>query len=1306
MSFNPRRGDGRLNPKYKTKINEVLSSLADKSKKAEKEYKKIEKLKAKAVRASLDAKGTPEEKKKKRAKIKKQRDDEIQRRTKNRKVAFQNLDKYKEQIAVESKKQNIGLLISATNKAFVNDLFVKEGRKAYIKNVGIISEANFTKARVKQMDKRFNKAEKVYQTRKASGIVKGFKPKKTKRREFHNGVKTDYIYDFDDLDDNPSLINQMVLNVRRIMDNTMWRHPNAKFIVKVSATNNPFDTSNDLGARAFSLPAYGDYTRNEVLDILESKLERAIEEYDDEEEGLDERFDFKTLGISFITTPSKVMGAGGHKTIQMANAIWFISGTTSKSNCFYRAISFIRIMNDLNKKYELAEELLGEDNRHLLQKINERAKHMKKKINDTSGVSRKTTTEDDIQKWVDNCYGDGGRGSNWKCEVVIYNSVFCKIKTIRPTNYSTGVLTRYEVWCINHHFIPLIRWFDLNSIREICQRKLIKDKEKEEEQKDMNRAIVKHIATEIVDERDFEEFLEFKGIPTDIKGFGRIKWERIFKYEFGNDPNLVRKQINPMNNKIATYDFEATPNGTERGQFITYRASFAYNVLDSNDNFIRIATKSFGGKTAIKDWMEWLYTNRKEFSGYTLYAHNAGKFDLLLILGEYLLENDELWKIDTESLIVLNGAYLNIILFNEDGDNTFTLALKDSFRLLPAGLDKLCKEFDVPHKKMSGAVDFNEMNIDNCFGGVVDTPPKKLFSSDLFRLELGNRVYCDWDCIGLLEVMNKFKSEVYENMGSINITDCLTGASLSKKNYFLSYYDGKEMPIYTMNMEFDTFCRNGYFGGRNEAFFIGEQKTKIYYNDFTSLYPDVGRNRLPYGKPKKWSKTDIRKWNERLKEGKNPRPILGIIKVRAKTKRFDILPLHGFRKDNKLLFPHLVNPTEIYLWYNEFLYGHSLDAYEYELIDAISFGDPIFGIKKSEKETFWKNGVLSEFFNDAFDKKGKAKADGKLALAQCYKIVANSGYGFWGLNARGDNNEGRDGMEILKCDDDSFWDLMDKGYVSNMDNVGKYTLVRTSKPMPVKDFNVAIAAAICSEARIKLHKYMIAIRKFGGNLLYADTDSCICDLDITKYPEIMEEFCWDGNGDDLGSMKNEAVEKLEGYFKKKVMKDNPTYDECVDKSKIKEAVKSHMRKQSEADGDNDFYFDKGIIAGCKQYCLHKTTYDGGTIEASAAKGVARKLCYEDFHHLLYGSKMEEQKKYEEMIKAEKPDWEPPEGFRIYERQHQFRSGLISHICGDMNIVKTPVDKSMRINYLKGKCDGGDKVDGIIAKGYVEPIKLR
>ena len=41
----------------------------------------------------------------------------------------------------------------------------------------------------------------------------------------------------------------------------------------------------------------------------------------------------------------------------------------------------------------------------------------------------------------------------------------------------------------------------------------------------------------------------------------------------------------------------------------------------------------------------------------------------------------------------------------------------------------------------------------------------------------------------------------------------------------------------------------------------------------------------------------------------------------------------------------------------------------------------------------------------------------------------------------------------------------------------------------------------------------------------------------------MEEFCWDGlkdpdtAGDELGSMKNECLEKVEGYYKSKVLKE-------------------------------------------------------------------------------------------------------------------------------------------------------------------------
>jgi hypothetical protein len=35
---------------------------------------------------------------------------------------------------------------------------------------------------------------------------------------------------------------------------------------------------------------------------------------------------------------------------------------------------------------------------------------------------------------------------------------------------------------------------------------------------------------------------------------------------------------------------------------------------------------------------------------------------------------------------------------------------------------------------------------------------------------------------------------------------------------------------------------------------------------------------------------------------------------------------------------------------------------------------------------------------------------------------------------------------------------------------------------------------------------------------------------------MMKEFCWDGNGEDLGSMKNECLEKVEGYYKSKILK--------------------------------------------------------------------------------------------------------------------------------------------------------------------------
>ena len=75
------------------------------------------------------------------------------------------------------------------------------------------------------------------------------------------------------------------------------------------------------------------------------------------------------------------MGAGGQKPLSQANKVWFISDTASKTNCFYRSISFIRILRDFNSNEDteyIRSVLLEEQECKVLkQLINGSAKQMK-----------------------------------------------------------------------------------------------------------------------------------------------------------------------------------------------------------------------------------------------------------------------------------------------------------------------------------------------------------------------------------------------------------------------------------------------------------------------------------------------------------------------------------------------------------------------------------------------------------------------------------------------------------------------------------------------------------------------------------------------------------------------------------------------------------------------------------------------------------------------------------------------------------------------------------------------------------------
>ena len=92
------------------------------------------------------------------------------------------------------------------------------------------------------------------------------------------------------------------------------------------------------------------------------------------------------------------------------------------------------------------------------------------------------------------------------------------------------------------------------------------------------------------------------------------------------------------------------------------------------------------------------------------------------------------------------------------------------------------------------------------------------------------------------------------------------------------------------------------------------------------------------------------------------------------------------------------------------------------------------------------------------------------------------------------------------------------------------------KDLPIKDFNVGVASAISSYSRCRLWSLIDGIESKGKRVFMCDTDSVITDAKLNDYPDLMEEFMWDGCGDALGSLKNEADDHLKncGWGKEEI----------------------------------------------------------------------------------------------------------------------------------------------------------------------------
>lgn len=801
------------------------------------------------------------------------------------------------------------------------------------------------------------------------------------------------------------------------------------------------------------------------------------------------------------------------------------------------------------------------------------------------------------------------KASNYlKRTIILYNNIYQKIEEYQPEIISKDKRKRpikikdtIELQIKDNHYIALIRKSDV----KIDNDKFIEKLEKREER---------------------------------IEKFNQ-KCKRIVKF----------RKYEELNTNIGCWDIETFCYYDRSVK--CYAVGFAMYKENGEEYYV-----DFWGLDAQFQFFEFLYNNRETLHEYTLYAHNGGKFDIMNALREYLLHSNH-WKINSN--IELNGSFIKLEIKSSDG---YTINFLDSSKMLVGTLEKLTKDFRVEHQKLIETVNHNDINEHN-FNDIPELKP-----------------YLKNDCLGLLEVMTSFNQTVYDmtyvnetyynkkkndwvhNEGGLNMTNFLTGATLAKQYYWNRHYNAYKYPIYTNTDEIDSFIRKSYYGGRVEMSQLGLVEKKLYYLDYTSLYPACGTYDLPFGEP------EYINFNN---SSTLPDSFFGFIKCLVKTKCNKRRPIHGDKSLNKLCFREHHKWEEMTLFSEEVRYGIEKDMYDYQFIEGYKY---------------LRAPIMKEVFEECFEKKATSKAEGKPAMAQAWKIILNSLYGFWGLRTKD-----RDSVKIYPKGDSPVFNYLQSGKLLNESDVGNYTILRVLNDLEIKDFNVGIASAISSYGRIRLTNLIHDIEDKNYKVYMNDTDSIITDCNISKYPELMENYMWDGCGDELGSLKNEADEKIEKVIKGKETDYLSTelsivyeYADKDTKDKLNKLALSEIAKKE----GGLIYFDRGIFCGCKFYSLEKD-FNGVKIDITKCKGYKQtktdSLKFKDIKKLITTSKDENDFDYFDMNNN-----------HLEQHQMQFRipkSNMLSE-TEPFKYTIPSITKQFKQTYTKGNVD---------SKGVITPL---
>jgi hypothetical protein len=501
--------------------------------------------------------------------------------------------------------------------------------------------------------------------------------------------------------------------------------------------------------------------------------------------------------------------------------------------------------------------------------------------------------------------------------------------------------------------------------------------------------------------------------------------------------------------------------------------------------YCRMDTKNYFQRwitfTIDKEFYEFIESCVRKNTTLYVFAHNIS-FDLPISnIIRNLLDNG--W---TEKFVSLNHRQI-ILKFRKDKKS---ICFLDTYNFLPFSVETLGNKIGLEKLK----IDF-----DTCTDEELKT-------------------YCKRDVEIIAIAMKNFMDFIKKNdLGSIGLT-------LAQQAWKTFRHKFMKHKIYIHNHENALKLENeAYFGGRNEAFFIGEKKGKFYKLDVNSMYPYVMRN---YDYPTKlvgYIKEDVD--IDRVKE------ILNKYCVIARCILNTSEPTFPKKINRKLVFVEGFLETVL-----------CTEALKY----AIEKG---YVTRIKEIAVYEKARIFEDYVDYFYNLRQKAKENNDRVTDLMSKLLLNSLYGKFGQRVR--ETLVWD-IEYVTLEDGTILDyvvLEDKRYTVYR-WFDKAYLISTSEESSYEAFP-AIAAHVTDYARMYLWSFIKMCVDNNDyykrtHVFYIDTDSLIVDHEGFRR---LESFL---DSNELGKLKLEVEADYLCIFG---LKDYILGDEVKTKGIKKNAIK-------------------------------------------------------------------------------------------------------------------------------------------------------